>query len=757
MSDTLDRHKRIPMLPPMRPQMRVSILAETVDYNHRLMNIPAMWRNTHGEGVKVVVLDTGLPCHVDLDPCGGKNFTGDDYLIDENGHGCVAPDTLVHTSLGGVERIEDLYSRIDAPEVPWVYPDGTTSTVKDIRGAGVKTLSFDMDAGTTVVGDIEYVHKTHISGDVVSIDVKGGGALALTPWHPVPVQYRDKHGSRCYKKVRADNLSTSDLLIIPNTDKWISDRVFAFEGTPQHVCSTCGHSCVQKRRYCAHSEHRCSRCGARGVTTTETYAYTITEDLAYLIGLIFTDGCMHTGESGTEVTVASKDRELIVAASEISEAAGFGEGTRTLRNGTLWIWSNTKKEFFTFLVNAGLGVGKEKCNALPSFTGHATRGIACAFVAGLIDGDGCIAPRAGTPSNILVTSKTVAHVLRVLLNSLGMRTTIGVAIGTTFGSVNKTRTGRDQFVCRFTAIVPEVIAHMRHPVRRSRALALKPAYRRSVCSIGAVKRTTYSGYFYDFTVTGAHTYLANGIFTSNTHVGGIIAAISANSMGVAGIAPACADYYGAVLGGDGTGTSDGIVRGIRWAVDEIGAHIINMSLGMSANVPHSPELEAACNYATSQGVAVIVAAGNDGAGVGQPACYDSTIAVAAVDARKRKAPFSNYGKEVDFAAGGVDVFSTYLNNTYATLSGTSMACPALTGAAALILSDALRGDNPRRLSPEELKDKLRKIAYDIGPEGVDFATGHGIPVFGRGPSEESVFVPIRMSLWRRILRLLYRG
>lgn len=214
----------------------------------------------------------------------------------------------------------------------------------------------------------------------------------------------------------------------------------------------------------------------------------------------------------------------------------------------------------------------------------------------------------------------------------------------------------------------------------------------------------------------------------STHVGGIIAAIANNNMGVKGIAPACDDYYGTVLDETGAGTIQWIIDGIRWAVDEIGANIINLSLGLPANIPTVYMLEAACRYAVNSGVAVFAAAGNEYGAVGQPAVYDCVYSVGAIDSRLKHAPFSNKGK-VDFAAGGVNVFSTYLKNAYARLSGTSMACPALVGAATLILSDARNGDNPRKLTPAELGDKLRKIAFDIGPTGVDTEMGAGIPVF----------------------------
>lgn len=236
----------------------------------------------------------------------------------------------------------------------------------------------------------------------------------------------------------------------------------------------------------------------------------------------------------------------------------------------------------------------------------------------------------------------------------------------------------------------------------------------------------------DLAPVGSKSFISGYLEDKNghsTHCGGIIAAVANNNMGVKGIAPDVEDYYGAVLDGDGSGSVDNIIKGIYWAVDEIGADIISMSLGIAAGAPYIRELEKACQYAVDHGTAIFAAAGNEYGAVGQPAKFDCVFAVAAVNNALQVADFSNKGKEVDYACGGVDVFSTFLNNTYAKLSGTSMATPACAAAAALILADAKQGPNPRKMSPAELGAKLRKICFDLGPAGWDQATGNGLPLF----------------------------
>lgn len=260
----------------------------------------------------------------------------------------------------------------------------------------------------------------------------------------------------------------------------------------------------------------------------------------------------------------------------------------------------------------------------------------------------------------------------------------------------------------------------------------------------------------DIKLAGSHSTISGYLEDKcghATHCCGIIGAVADNGMGVKGIAPDADMYACAVLDGNGTGTAKNIAHGVRFATDVWGVDIISMSLGMPSS-PTSYELKLACDYAMNKGVTIIAAAGNEAGKVGQPAKYDGVIAVAAVDEDRNHAPFSNFGNQVDFSAGGVNVYSTYLNNGYAKLSGTSMATPALAGVAALIISDAKLGDNPRRLTPAEVKYKLNKIAFDIGPKGWDAQFGYGIPVFGHTnpePMTEPVAGPAKPSCFAKYL------
>lgn len=234
----------------------------------------------------------------------------------------------------------------------------------------------------------------------------------------------------------------------------------------------------------------------------------------------------------------------------------------------------------------------------------------------------------------------------------------------------------------------------------------------------------------DITVTGAQSFVRGYMVDTNGHstaCGSVIAGTGNGGMGIVGIAPECEDYYGAVLNESGAGSFRAIAEGIRWAVDEIKADVINMSLGAPAAYGPDEGVAEACRYAYEKGVVVVAAAGNDGKGVNYPAALDTVIAVAAVDRKLRRAEFSSYGPQVEFAAGGVDVLMAYKNGGYASMSGTSFSAPVVSGICALIISK-YRKDG-KTLSPDEVRAHLKSISYDLGPEGRDDFTGWGIPVF----------------------------
>lgn len=210
-----------------------------------------------------------------------------------------------------------------------------------------------------------------------------------------------------------------------------------------------------------------------------------------------------------------------------------------------------------------------------------------------------------------------------------------------------------------------------------------------------------------------------------THCAGIAAAVD-NDFGVIGVAPAAKLVPVKVLNDQGAGSWTSVAQGIRYAADValpagIKHRVISMSLGGASG---SPELEQAVNYAIGKGCFVVAAAGNSGFQEGQntigyPGRYEQCITVASIGRNAQPSAFSSAGPEVDIAAGGEGVYSTHKNNTYAYLSGTSMATPGIAGLVALLVTAFNFQNNA------QLEAHLETYATDIHTPGEDVRTGAG--------------------------------
>lgn len=188
-----------------------------------------------------------------------------------------------------------------------------------------------------------------------------------------------------------------------------------------------------------------------------------------------------------------------------------------------------------------------------------------------------------------------------------------------------------------------------------------------------------------------------------THVAGILAD---NTLSNVKIKP----YK--VLNNQGKGPSSLIALAVDSAVAD-GADIINMSL---SGPGESQTMTDSVNAAVEKGVQVVAAAGNDKADLSKtyysPACVESAITVSAVSQQNTLATYSNYNNTVDIAAPGDNVKSSYLNNTYTLMSGTSMATPLVSAGLAII-----RSVYPNKTAAEAeqmLKDYAVKVVENEG-------------------------------------------
>lgn len=190
-----------------------------------------------------------------------------------------------------------------------------------------------------------------------------------------------------------------------------------------------------------------------------------------------------------------------------------------------------------------------------------------------------------------------------------------------------------------------------------------------------------------------------------THVAGVIAA-SLNNLGIVGVAPEVSLLIFKVLDYKGSGTTESLINAINYAVNWKGpnnerVNILSLSLGLSSS---KEKLHNAVKQAIANNIAIVVASGNNGDGVfstneySYPAGYDEVIAVGATDPHQAIANFTNTNKEVDIYAPGVDIESTYINEDYVTLTGTSMAAPHVSGALALLIN---KYENLQKRKPTE--------------------------------------------------------
>lgn len=232
-----------------------------------------------------------------------------------------------------------------------------------------------------------------------------------------------------------------------------------------------------------------------------------------------------------------------------------------------------------------------------------------------------------------------------------------------------------------------------------------------------------------------------------THVAGTIAALN-NEIGVVGVSPSVEIYAIKVLGNNGRGWVSDIISGIEQALygpdgvldsdgdgkivgdpEDDAAEVISMSLGGSSDVPAFHE---AIKNAYDYGVVIVAASGNEGASSpSYPAAYPEVIAVGATDSSDQVPRWSNRGAEV--SAPGVAILSTYPDDTYETLSGTSMAAPHVSGVVALIQAAYYKNHGsvlPVGTFEDNTKSTVRGIlhitAEDLGNLGLDADYGYGI-------------------------------
>lgn len=184
-----------------------------------------------------------------------------------------------------------------------------------------------------------------------------------------------------------------------------------------------------------------------------------------------------------------------------------------------------------------------------------------------------------------------------------------------------------------------------------------------------------------------------------THLAGTAAAAD-NNRGVVGVAPKATLHPVKALLATGVGFASDVAKAIDYTAQQ-GWDVANLSLGG----PRSEVLATAVKERKNQ-VVLVAAAGNDGGAVTFPAAHEGVIAVSATTRQDELASFSSTGSET-LAAPGQAIFSSYLGNTYRSLSGTSMAAAHVSGAAGQLIGE-------QGMAVPAVRRRLKNTAEDIG-------------------------------------------
>mgnify|MGYP001279288521 CR=1 FL=1 len=193
-----------------------------------------------------------------------------------------------------------------------------------------------------------------------------------------------------------------------------------------------------------------------------------------------------------------------------------------------------------------------------------------------------------------------------------------------------------------------------------------------------------------------------------THCAGVIGAAH-NETGIAGVMSNVKILSIKFLSNSGRGTTEGAIKSIDYAIKR-GVHVMSNSWGGG---PYNEALLDAVKAADEAGITFVAAAGNSRRNNDSSSAYpanfevDNVISVGAMDGSGKKASFSNYGAEkVHVFAPGVNIYSTVQGDNYRKMSGTSMACPHVSGIVGLMLSQNMS------ISPIQIRETLINSSVD---------------------------------------------
>lgn len=673
-------------------------LAGEVNWGMDLFGVDYLRSLTDGAGFKVGVVDTGIDeSHEILQPnfAGAKDFTGSAYgYRDRNGHGCVAPWDKMYTSLCGLQCAEYLFDH--APGIAHFIDDRGT-IIKDVSRYDVKTVSADPVTGQPVAAKIMAVHKLHYRGPVFTVTT-GDGTLTLTPWHPVYVVSSSTGSIRRLRKVRADKLKVGDKVLVSGAGPDIGDIV-KLPYYQRWKCIHCGYEARGGKR------PRCRGCHkSHWHEGLSTKTIQLDEDLAYWLGLVVSDGHVHKNKRQPSIDFTNRDERIGEMFSNLCEKL-FGIAPARYQYGNkATTWRLNSADVYRLVVASGIPAGsKSSTIRVPNLITKSPRAVILAFIAGLLEGDGCVRDRI----RLATGSREFAEELVTLLQTLGIKAS--------WSEVSSSKSDRPSYNLRIGGD-----SDLLSKVRVKTTSNVSDPKRRVSSTIKDITVREYNGPMYDLTVEGTHNYVANGHIVSNTHCSGTTAGADPRI----GVASKARLYHGKGLGDSGSGSMTALMNAIEWCLSE-GCRVVSNSWGGGTSI--DPATDRRLREWAERGAWLIFAAGNEGPGTRQtsaPGNSEHVINCAALNKDFNPATFTSAGSKIDTSGPGVNIWSARPGGGYQQMSGTSMATPFLAGMMALLY----RGLEVRNL-PIPTVYELRKVLFvrstDTHTPGDDNRTGPG--------------------------------
>lgn len=252
----------------------------------------------------------------------------------------------------------------------------------------------------------------------------------------------------------------------------------------------------------------------------------------------------------------------------------------------------------------------------------------------------------------------------------------------------------------------------------------------------------------DRTVAGMPASDADGAMDDHGHgsmTASVLGAATNNGVGIAGMDWRSRIMPLKVMGSNGGGSLFDVAQAIRYAADN-GSRVVNLSLGV-ADLSSDPTTDEAIEYASSKGVVVVGASGNNGGKVYYPARHPSVVSVGATDSNDLRASYSAGGAELSLVAPGTNIPCVYGivgNDQYAVGTGTSLAAPHVAGAAALLMTQR------PTITPKDIKSALIESADKVAGMGGQSRTdayGAGRLNVARALGTSAASAPVLRSQW----------